>query len=188
MKTLKIFITAILLAAIISFLSNGPGAWSNMLFRLNLNDKEVERAAVKASVKQYNINSAGFYNTGGDVLAGLAEIPAGQMLKRRHFKDINMLKEDGFLMVFDRDRVEVTRVYFPRRDIAIAETSEVWAVVLQEFESRKPVFNVKAVEVKARYRFHKETFLKQGLKWIAQNVDVYPFGDDVPELNIKTVL
>lgn len=188
MKTLLISISAAILALSLSFFYNGGGAWGNMIFRLNLQDQQSEEDLVRAAIKQYNINSATFYNIAGELPAGLNEFPATPLIKRRIFKDIGMLKGEGLLMVFDRDRDEIKRIYFPRRDLAIAESREVWGVVLQDVKTREPQTTVKAVEVKVRYTFHKEPFLNQGLKWLAHHVDVYPIDEDIPGPNIEPVL
>lgn len=188
MKIIKVIIISALVALGLSYFHNGRVARENMKFKLGLYDREAEENDIGAAIKQYNLNSAGFYNTAGDVLDGLALIPASRLLKRRHFKDINMLKGEGLVMIFDRDRVEVKRIYFPKRSIAIAETTEVWAVNLQKVENREPVSNVKAIDVKVRYAFHKEPYSNQGMKWIAQNVDVYPMDEEIPEIDVKPAL
>lgn len=187
-KLLKLLSAAFILGLFLSFAQNGISAPDNLLFRLKLYNVKEQEEAVRQAVKEYNIVSAGFYSMAGDAKEGLAVIPAAPLLKRRLFKDINMLKRDGLVMVFDRDRDEVKRVYFPRRDIAVAETFEVWAVGLQDVKTRKPAFTVKGVEVKARYLFHKEPYPGHGLRWVAYDVDVYPMDEEIPELNVKKVL
>lgn len=181
MKFRRVLILSLILAVTLSFANNKEDAFDNLLFHLNLN-KKGERSAIEAAVMQYNKNSASFYNTGG-FLAGLDEIPAAPLLKRRLFKDINMLKGDGLVMVFDKDSITVRKVYFKNKDFGVAETDEVWAVALQDIKTRKPVFNVKAVEVKGRY-----VFIKEKSRWLAYEADVYPKGENVPEFNIKPAL
>ncbi|MCK5602247.1 hypothetical protein KAR91_10270 [Candidatus Pacearchaeota archaeon] len=189
MKIFKRLITALLLVSIISFLNNGKGAWDNLMFRLNLYDYEGEVSKVRSAIKQYNINSAQFYNTAGDDKSGLPFIPAAPLLKRRLFKDINMLSGDGLLVVFDRDRDEFIRAYFPRKDLAVAESREVWAMVLQDADTRKPRTTVKAISVKVRYIFKKEPYSNQGLTWVVYEADVYPDDEkEIPPLNIESVL
>jgi hypothetical protein len=170
-----------------SFINNKNVAIENFRFNLNLYDREKEAEAIKSAIKQYNKNSASFYNSAG-FLAGLEEIPAAPLIKRRLFKDINMLKRDGLVMVFDKDAVEMKRIIFLNSALAVAETEEVWAISLQEIDTRKPLFNIKASEVKVRYLFHKEPFLTEKKEWIAHEVDVYPDNEDFPELDIKPVL
>lgn len=183
MNLTKISLIAVLLAVTLSFVNNGLASWGNMMFRLDLFDRQAEKELVREEVRQYNAVSASFYSTAGESTAGLDVIPAAPLLKRRLYKDINMLKADGFVMVFDRDRTDIRRIYFPERDLSAAEVDEVWAVSLQDLKSRKSVFNVKAVEVRVRYLFRKQPFLKSGKRWIAYAVDVYPEGEAVPEFS-----
>ena len=187
MKLLKISVIALFTALSISFFNNIDGAVENFKFFAYLSDREAERESVKAAVIQYNRVSASFYNSAGS-LAGLNEMPAAPLLKRRFFKDINMLKRDGFVMVFDRDNTEIKKTYFIDRDLAVAESEEVWAVALQDAVTRRPVFNLKAVEVRVRYLFHKEEFLQKGRVWVAYEADVYPIAEAIPELNVKPVI
>jgi hypothetical protein len=172
---------SLMTALCISFLLNRDAAEHSTLY-LSAAYEARERAGVSESVRLYNKLSASFYNTGGYV-EGLDEIPAAPLVKRRLFKDINMLKSDGLLMVFDRDRVEESGISFRNRTAAIAETEETWLVSLQEIETRKPVFNVKASQVRVRYLLEKRPFPRQedDEKWIVREVDVYPLNEEIPE-------
>ncbi len=187
MKLIYISALALVAALSITFLNNIDGAVANFKFFASLNDRKSEVESIETAVERYNRVSASFYNSAGSI-AGLNEIPAAPFLKRRFFKDINMLKRDGLVMVFDRDSTEIKRTYFINRDLAVAESEEVWAIALQDASTRKPVVGLKAVEVRVRYLFHKEHFLKEGRIWVAREVDVYPEGEDIPELNVKPVL
>lgn len=178
MKMRYTVLFSLLLAFILSFSSSKEGAFDHLLFHLGLYDQKKEREAIESAVRLYTKISSSFYSTGGD-LEGLHEIPAAPLLKRRLVKDINMLKGEGLVMVFDRDTQQIRSVYFINKDFAAAETDEVWAVSLQDRETREPVFNVKAVEIRARYQFVRE---KGG--WIAHEVDVYPKDEDVPKADI----
>ena len=186
MKKLYFIIGAFLLALILSASGNSPTAYSALTFHLHL-EKEKEIEEIKGAIKQYNINSASFYNTAG-FLAGLEEIPAAPLLKRRLFKDINMLKRDGLVMVFDRDRHEVEKISFIRADLALVETDEVWAVNMQEAESRKPLSTIKASHVKVRYVLKKESFYDRGIMWVIYDADLYPPDEEIPELNTLSAL
>lgn len=188
MRFLRVSILSILLASLLSLAQNGISAPDNMLFRLNLYNVKEQKEFVMMAVKEYNLVSSGFYSTAGEAKEGLAYIPAAPLLKRRLFKDINMLKRDGLVMVFDRDRDELKGVYFPKRDVAVAETEEVWAVAIQDVKTRESVTTVKGVEVKARYVLHKEAYPGKGLTWVVHYVDVYPADEDVPDLNIRRVM
>jgi len=166
-----------------SFARHSGDAVDNFFFHLGLNDAR-EKAAVEDAVLLYNKVSASFYSTAGDDLRdGIAVIPAAPLIKRRLVKDINVLKGDGLLMVFDRDSLDMRKVYFIHRNFAVAETDEVWGVALQDVHTRKPVFNVKAVVVKARYQF-----IKEKEKWVIYEVDVYPKDEDIPGVEAKPVL
>lgn len=179
---------ALLAAICLSFFHNRPDSLENLLFHIHLFDERNEREAVNKAILQYNTNCAAFYSSGG-LLAGLEEIPAAPLIKRRLFKDINVLKSDGLVMVFDKDQLEVKSVVFHTADVASAETFEVWAVALQEIDTRKPVFNLKAVEVKVRYVLHKEPFPPGGeRRWIIYRVDVYPKAERIPDLTVIPAL
>lgn len=187
MKTGYLILISLLLAVAASAAFIRDGALDNLLFRAGLFDRERESKAIDAERGQYNAVSSAFYGTAGEFTAGLDEIPAAPMLKRRLFKDINMLKGDGLVMVFDRDRDELKRVYFINRDLAVAEAEEVWGVNIQDVKTRRPVYNLKAVDVKVRYLFHREPFRGKGKRWIAHKVDVYPMDQEIPEFEMKTV-
>jgi hypothetical protein len=187
MKYRLLFPLSLILALACSFFNNYQGAFGNALFNLALSGREAERELIAASIRQYNINSASFYSSGG-FLAGLDEIPASPYLKRRLFKDITMLKGDGLVMVFDRDRVEVGDIAFLNRDYAVAETHEVWAVGLQDMATRKPIMSVKASSVRARYVLHREDFPGLGETWVIYEVDVYPQDEPVPPLITEPAL
>ncbi|MDH3976638.1 MAG: hypothetical protein OEV42_20435 [Deltaproteobacteria bacterium] len=178
--------SAFLVALVLSAAVNRPTATSALKFNVGLGIKgDIEE--IEGAVKQYNINSASFYNTAG-LVAGLEEIPAAPLLKRRLFKDINMLKRDGLVMVFDRDRHEVKNIEFLRADLAAVETEEVWAVNLQEAESRKPLSSIKASHAKVRYILKKEPFYDRGIMWVIYDADLYSPGEEVPQLNRQSVL
>lgn len=186
MKKVSLIISAFFLALLLSAAVNRPIATSALKFNLGL-DMKGEIEEIEGAIKQYNINSASFYNTAG-LLAGLEEIPAAPLLKRRLFKDINMLKRDGLVLVFDRDRHDIEKVEFIRADLAVVEADEVWAVNLQEAESRKPVSSIKASHVKVRYILKKEPFYNRGIMWVIYDADLYPPDEEVSQLNRQSVL
>ncbi len=179
MKRFLFIGSAILLGLILAFVSAGHGAFANFMFSLGLYDSASKEAAVEESVRRYNGVSARFYSAGGE-LEGLATIPATPLLKRRLFKDITMLRGDGLVMVFDLDRMAVEHVEFPNRIEAVAHTSEVWAVALQDFDTREPVLNVKAIEVSVRYHLYRVPYGGGPERWVVYDVDVYPRGADIP--------
>jgi len=165
----------------LSFINNEK-ALENVRFNLHLYDDRRETDSISAAIMQYNKNSASFYNSAG-FLAGLEEIPTTPLLKRRLFKDINMLKGDGLVMVFDKDRVTIRRVYLRNRLYSVAETEEVWAISLQDVRTRQPLFNLKASQVKVRYQLYKD----KG-RWMIFDVDVYPVDEAIPAVDIKRAL
>ncbi len=172
---------------ILSIVSNDKDGLQNARFSLGLYDGKAETRAVEETIKEYIKNSAGLYNTGGFVDI-LEEIPAVPMIKRRIMKDINMLKGDGLIMVFDKDDADVTHLEVNNRMFAEARTREVWAVVLQDAVTRAPVFNIKAIAVNARYLLYKGSLRGEEERWIVYHVDVYPEGEDIPALNMKPVI
>ncbi|MHB8845684.1 MAG: hypothetical protein ACYC7L_13175 [Nitrospirota bacterium] len=140
------------------------------------------------SITQYNKNSAGFYTTAGEAREGLAVIPASKLLRRRLFQDINMLKREGLVMVFDLDSQKITSTRLLNRNTALAQTEEVWAVALQEVQTRRSVFSVKASTVSVRYLLHFEPGQTGDPMWIVYEADVYPKGEPVPDLNVQRAL
>jgi hypothetical protein len=171
----------------LSLFSSGRDAFQNAAFNLSPEKRGKEAQLIESAIKNYNKYATTFYNT-GDYIRGLTEIPADALLKKRLVQDINMLKNDGLVMVFDRDRVTLRDVSFRNRQFAVAVTEEVWLIALQDTYTRKPVFNVKGSEIKVRYLLRKEEFHKQGEKWIIHEADVYPGAETVPELNVLPVL
>lgn len=169
-------------AVFLSIANNRTDAIDNLRFHLGLYNEVKEGKEISEAIRQFNKNSASFYNSAG-FLAGLEEIPATPLLKRRLFKDISMLKRDGLVMVFDRDSVVIKRYYFKNRYYAIAEAVEVWAISLQDVKTREPLFNLKASQVKTRYQMYKD----KG-RWIIFEVDVYPVNEEIPPLDLKRPL
>src|SRR5574337_86155 len=108
----KRYISSILLSVLCSFFSNGTAAITNASLKLHLASFHKDREAIERTISQYNKNSAGFYATSGEVLGGLNVIHATQLIKRRLFQDINMLKRDNVLLIFDLDSQKITDVRF----------------------------------------------------------------------------
>jgi hypothetical protein len=187
MKNFYIIILSLLIACMSAYLANGADALENLRFHISSALKEREREDIREAVRQYNTNSASFYSSAG-FLAGLEEIPAAPLLKRMLFKDITMLKGQNLVMIFDKDTVEFDEVRFVSRLIAVAHTHEVWGVVLQKTDTRRPVSTVKGVEVNVRYFMYKGSLRGEEPRWIVFEVAVYPKDEEVPELNIKPVL
>ena len=176
------------LAALLLAAFQGRTAFENLKFHIGLFDKKGETEAVKAAVREYNGIGAAFYSTAADAIQGLDYIPASRLLKRRFFLDINQLKTEGLLMVFDRDREAVTNVSFLNRELAVVETEEVWAIALQKARTREMVFNVKAYESRGRYLLHKEEYNKMNDIWVVYQIDVYPKNEDIPKLDFEPAL
>lgn len=176
-------VTAVLLSA----LNSMPDSIDNFLFHVpGRAGRDIE--SVRTAVSQYNKNTAGFYASGGMSRAGLDVITASQMLKRRIFQDINMLKRDGLLMIFDQDRDEITDISFLDRNTAVVKSKEVWALVLQDAATREPVSNIKAGALRVRYLLHREPYAARKHAWVVYEADVYGAADAIPELNMKPVL
>jgi hypothetical protein len=162
MKHIILIVLAVITGFSAAFFINRDEAVMNLRHTLNLYDRAEETDYIKKAVELYNKYSASFYNTAG-YIEGLGEIPAAPLVKRRLFKDINMLKGDGLIL-------------------------EVWMVSLQDIDTRKPEFNVKASVVKVRYMLHKEPFPEEKEQWIIYRVDVYPEDEEVPQWSIEPVL
>ena len=186
MKILILILITLITSAGLSYVNNREEGITNLRFRLNFYDEGAETQGIADAIKLYNRYSSSFYNTAG--FEGLSEIPAAPLLKRRLVKDINMLKGDGLLMVFDRDRADIRNISFINREVAIAYTEEMWLMNLQDMKKRKPVFSIKASVIKGRYLLHKEPLYDKGPKWVIHEVDVYPEDEDIPGLNIKPVI
>jgi hypothetical protein len=181
MRTILFIVSALLCGLVMAFASAGQESVEEAAFHAGFATMNAERAEVEDTIRTYNGISARFYATGGK-LEGLDLIPAAPLVKRRLFKDISMLKGDGLVMVFDLDRMSFDKVKLLKPIEAEAVTDEVWAVSIQEFETRKPVFNVKAVEVQARYLLYRVPFAGGPERWVVYDVDVYPQGMDIPVL------
>ncbi len=172
---------ALTVATALSFFQNLPDAPANLLFHAHVG-REKELARIQQTIRQYNKASAGVYDTAG-VKEELNVMPAAPLLKRALFQDINILRNNGQLMVFDLDSQKVEKVDFITKDFVLAVTREVWGVVVQDYYTRKRLTNVKATEVKARYHLRREN--KQ---WIVHDVEVFPAAADIPEPNFKPAL
>jgi len=188
MKNKLLIPAALAIAFAVSAVHNGRAAFPILLSPLGVVEEQRAIDDIIMSIKQYNKNSAGFYSTAGDSLEGLAVIPASQLLKRRLFQDINMLKRDGLVMVFDLDSQKVKHSRLLNRTTATATTEEVWAIALQDVQTRKPLSNVKAITVSVRYLLHYELNSTGNATWVIYEADVYPKGETVPDLNIERVL
>jgi hypothetical protein len=177
-RIVLLLLAGALCALSLSFLAHRHDALANLSFRLGV-DRELKEEQVVEAVRLYNRVSAAFYGTAGDT-AGLDFIPAAPFLKRRLFKDISTLKADGLLMVFDLDSHRVVTVRFHRPDMAEAVTEEVWAMALQDVETREPASTVKARKVRARYVLHHGALRPGDERWFVTDMDVYPSGADIP--------
>lgn len=190
MRYLKAIIMLILSATtalILSIVSNGADGLENARFKIGLYDVKAETGAIGESIKNYVKDSAALYNSGGFVDI-LEEMPAAPIIKRRIMKDVNMLKGDGLIMIFDKDDVDITDIEIQNRMFVEARTHEVWAAALQDAKTRVPVFNVKAITVNARYLLYKGSLRGEEEQWIVYHVDVYPENEDIPDLNVRPVL
>lgn len=181
-KVSILIVVGIVLGASLSLELHGVAGWREFRFKADPFERRASIAAVKASIRQYNKASAGIYATGG-LRDELAVIPASALVKRRLFQDVNKLMADGAIMVFDRDKDEVERVTFNNRKFAIAEGREVWAVSLQQAASRKPIFNIKASDVRVRYHLRLEAGV-----WVVHAVEVFPPDEPIPPMNTEPAL
>ena len=178
---------AIFAAFLLAGFSNGPGSFKDLGFHLGIYPKQREIKAIEQAVADYNRLSASFYSSGG-LQEGLDEIPAGPLMKRRLFQDINVLRNDGMVMVFDKDRFERKDITFLDRETATLEAREIWAIMFQDAETRKPLSTVKASSINVRYLLHKQIHRMAGYVWIVLECDVFPQEEKIPPMSIGPVL
>jgi hypothetical protein len=182
MNKKTVVLAAFILAFWCALISNGTEAVGNMVFNLHLVPRGADERRISAAIHQYNSASAGIYLSGG-LKDELNIIPALQLQKRRLFQDVNLLKGDGIVMVFDRDEEKVTRVTFVNPQFALAESEENWAVALKSATTFAPSSNVKGCRVRVRYQMRRA----RG-QWVVDAAEVFPRNETIPEPNVAPVL
>ncbi len=117
--------------------------------------RSAHEQAIKNAVRLYNSSVAGMYATGGTAPEVFASLPAFPLEKRRLFKDIKTLRDSNLLIVFDRDVEKVQSVVFEGPDRAVAISKETWVLMIQDFNTRKPLSNLKASVIQCRYLLYR---------------------------------
>lgn len=170
-------------ALILSCMAEPSGArLDNLLFRLGMNH-DAEEKLVRKAVREYNAATSGIYSTSGLAIQELDVIPASDVEKRRIYKDVNLLRTDGLLVVFDRDKETIESVEFLNRQRVTVVSSETWVLKMQDFATRRALTNLKGSQVRCRYHLWR---IKG--RWLVDQVEVFPVDEKMPPLNIKPAL
>jgi len=180
---LKIFLPALLTAMLLAFW-NAPrgGRVKSALFNLGIG-RTAEEVQIRQVVRAYNAATQGSYATAGLAVDELAAMPAYPLEKRRIYKDLNLLRNSGKMVVFDRDKESIESVRFLARDRAVVTSDEIWVLVLQDFATRRKLTNLKASQIHCRYHL----FRFEG-SWKVDRVEVFPGTETLPALNLHPVL
>jgi len=180
---IKRMLLALLLALAVAFFCAPRGERINRaLFSMGIGRK-ADAAQLQQLVRRYNAATQGSYATAGLAVDELAVIPAFPVEKRRIYKDINLLRVSGKMVVFDKDKVTIDKVKFVGRDEAFVTSSELWVLVLQDFATRRKLTNLKASQIQCRYHF-----LRHEGAWKVERMEVFPGEEKLPPLNVRPVL
>jgi hypothetical protein len=183
LPVVKLMLLPLLLALTVAFFcAPRGGRVKRALFHLGIS-RVAEEAQLRRLVRTYNAATQGSYATAGLAVEELAVIPAYNLEKRRIYKDINLLRLSGKMVVFDKDKETIEKVTFVNRDEAFVTTSEMWVMVLQDFATRRKLTNLKASQVQCRYHL----LYHEGV-WKVERAEVFPVDEKLPPLNVRPVL
>ncbi|RMG71290.1 MAG: hypothetical protein D6710_06185 [Nitrospirae bacterium] len=145
-----------------------PRAGAYLRYHLGLYDLKKEEKLLRKTIKQFNIDYATVFNTGGTTYV-LDEYPAANLVKRRTYQEANIWAAQGLVLVYDRDKtiIEGIRFYGPFRAVVVAK--ELWFINFQDIKTRKYLSPLKADRIRVRYLMKKVP----GKGWIVQDYEVY---------------
>jgi hypothetical protein len=174
MKRLAVIILIPAALALLTSLLMEKHGWEHMLFNLHLYDRKDETEQVKKTIKQFNIDFATVFNTGGSTHI-IDEYPASNLVKRRTYHEANLWAGQKRVIVYDRDRTEIEdiRLYSPFTAVVVAR--EDWYINVQDSETRKYLTPLKANVIKVRYFLRK--YDSKG--WIVEDYEVFNLKDEV---------
>ena len=157
----------VLLAFGVCFVQS-PQAGVYLKYHLGLYDLSKEKELLKKAIKQFNIDYATIFNTGGTTYV-IDEYPAANLVKRRTYQEANIWARQKMVLVYDRDKttIEDIRFYGPYR--AVVVTKELWFLNFQDIKTRDYLSPLKADKIKVRYLMKK----MPGKGWIVQDYEIY---------------
>jgi hypothetical protein len=160
-------ILPVLLAFGVYFVQS-PQAGVYFKYHLGLYNLNNEKELLKKAIKQFNIDYATVFNTGGTTYV-IDEYPAANLVKRRTYQEANIWARQKMVLVYDRDKTkfEDIRFYSPYR--AVVVTKELWFLNFQDIKTRKYLSPLKADKIRVRYLMKKVP----GKGWIVQDYEVY---------------
>ncbi len=166
----NLFVTLIipvLLAFGVCYLQ-APSGGAYLRYHLGLYDLKKEEKLIKKSIKQFNIDYATVFNTGGTTYV-IDEYPAANLVKRRTYQEANIWARQKMVLVYDRDKttIEGIRFYSPFRAVVVAK--ELWFLNFQDIKTRDYLSPLKADKIRVRYLMKKVP----GKGWIVQEYEVY---------------
>ncbi len=160
-------ILPVLLASGVCYVQ-APQASAYLRYHLGLYDLKKEEKLIKQAIKQFNIDYATIFNTGGTTYV-IDEYPAANLVKRRTYQEANIWARQKMVLVYDRDKttIEDIRFYGPFRAVVVAR--ELWFLNFQDIKTRDYLSPLKADRIRVRYLMKKVP--DKG--WIVQDYEVY---------------
>jgi hypothetical protein len=129
------------------------------------------RLELERTIEKFNQLYASFFVTGGDTSA-LNEFPAGNLVKRNIFQDIDLWKKKSQWLIHDMHKTEILRVQIRPSERAVVETRELWDIWLRNTETGMKTGR-KSQTIQVRYYLGRD----RG-RWIVGIYEV--FGEDEP--------
>lgn len=178
MKNVLSVIAGILVALAVSLATNPDGV-NNALFRAGLIDPEASQEEITETINLFNAYFSSFFSTGGS-LEGLGVFPAANLIKRWTVQEINTWKDEGKVLVYDKDRIEIESIELKGPRLAVAVTRELWFMSLQDLRTRERLSRVKANPIRVRY-----VLRKHGRGWRIEEYEVFDMKDQLPPLSME---
>jgi len=133
------------------------------------------RLELGRTIEKFNQIYASFYVTGGNTFA-LNEFPAGNLVKRRIFQDINLWNNQHQWLIHDMHKAEVTRVQLMQTERAVVDTRELWDMWLRDTETgMKTGRRTQAIQVRYYLAWNPGG-------WVVGDFEVYGDNEKLPEL------
>ena len=131
------------------------------------------RLELERTIEKFNQLYASFYVTGGDTF-GLNDFPAGNLVKRRIFQDIDLWKKQNQWLIHDLHTTEIMRVDIRASGRAVVETREVWDMWLRHTDTGVKTGR-KSQTIQVRYFLGRD----RG-RWIVGDFEVYGEDERLP--------
>jgi hypothetical protein len=123
-------------------------------------EKKKEEAAVKEAIVLYDKIYSDLYASDGQTLR-LDEFPAVKLLRHQVYRDLDFLRSQKRLLIYDMASVNFMEINMPAPSMAEVTVFEEWNYVYQKSSTREPVQQLKGMGEGFKYFMQK-----QDGKWV----------------------